>query len=142
MNITRGSKYSIKPGGGGLTSGNDFTKGKRKRKIPSGTEFTQQSAISQMQVPEILVIFEPELELSMSHSNRKKSHPEGSDRHIHEPIQAILHSLQRQILGNVAKNTPRSDEILAHHQRFFKEEEIVKYSDGWNPLLSKPQIKQ
>ncbi|MBW0570846.1 hypothetical protein O181_110561 [Austropuccinia psidii MF-1] len=26
-------------------------------------------------------------------------------------------------------------------QKFFKEEEIVRYSNGWNPLSSKPQIK-
>ncbi|MBW0477042.1 hypothetical protein O181_016757 [Austropuccinia psidii MF-1] len=26
-------------------------------------------------------------------------------------------------------------------KKFFKEEEIVRYSNGWNPLSSKPQIK-
>ncbi|MBW0582682.1 hypothetical protein O181_122397 [Austropuccinia psidii MF-1] len=27
-------------------------------------------------------------------------------------------------------------------EKLFKEEEIVRYSNGWNPLLSKPQIKK
>ncbi|MBW0518110.1 hypothetical protein O181_057825 [Austropuccinia psidii MF-1] len=60
---------------------------------------------------------EPELELSMSNSNRYKSHSEGSDRHLHEPLQAVLHSVERQGLGNVATNTPSSDELLAHPQK-------------------------
>ncbi|MBW0521809.1 hypothetical protein O181_061524 [Austropuccinia psidii MF-1] len=63
----------------------DRSKWKRKGKIPSGTECTQESSISQMQVPEMPIISEPELELSMSNSNRYKSHSEGSNRHIHEP---------------------------------------------------------
>ncbi|MBW0566644.1 hypothetical protein O181_106359 [Austropuccinia psidii MF-1] len=63
------------------------------------------------------MISEPKLELSMSNSNKYKSHSEGSDRHLHEPVQAVLHSVQRQGLGNVAPNTPRSDELLAHPQR-------------------------
>ncbi|MBW0557419.1 hypothetical protein O181_097134 [Austropuccinia psidii MF-1] len=53
----------------------------------------------------------------MSNSNRYKSHSEGSDRHLNDPVQAVLHDLQRQGLGNVASNTPRSDEILAHPQK-------------------------
>ncbi|MBW0474621.1 hypothetical protein O181_014336 [Austropuccinia psidii MF-1] len=52
----------------------------------------------------------------MSHSNREKSYSEGSDRHLHEPVQAVLHTLQRQIFGNSATNTPRSDELLEHPQ--------------------------
>ncbi|MBW0460715.1 hypothetical protein O181_000430 [Austropuccinia psidii MF-1] len=65
----------------------------------------------------MLIISEPELELSMSDSNRYKSHSEGSDRHLHEPVQAVLHSVQGQGLGKVSTNTPRSDELLAHPQR-------------------------
>ncbi|MBW0530419.1 hypothetical protein O181_070134 [Austropuccinia psidii MF-1] len=63
------------------------------------------------------IISEPELELSISDSNRYKSHSEGSNRHLHEPVQAVLHSVQGHGLGNVAINTPRSDEILAHPQK-------------------------
>ncbi|MBW0517962.1 hypothetical protein O181_057677 [Austropuccinia psidii MF-1] len=63
------------------------------------------------------MISEPELEISMSHSNRYKSHSEGSDRHLHEPVQAVLHIVQGQGLGNVASNIPRSDELLAHPQK-------------------------
>ncbi|MBW0563985.1 hypothetical protein O181_103700 [Austropuccinia psidii MF-1] len=63
------------------------------------------------------MISEPELELSMSNSNRYKSHSEGSDRHLHEPVQAVLHGVQEQRLGNVASNIPRSNEILAHPEK-------------------------
>ncbi|MBW0588972.1 hypothetical protein O181_128687 [Austropuccinia psidii MF-1] len=63
------------------------------------------------------MISEPELELSMSDSNRYKSHSEGADRHLHEPVQAVLNIVQRQGLGNVVSNTPRSDELLAHSQK-------------------------
>ncbi|MBW0579480.1 hypothetical protein O181_119195 [Austropuccinia psidii MF-1] len=53
----------------------------------------------------------------MSNSKRYKSHSEGSDRHLHETVQEVLHSVQRQGLGNVASNTPRSDELLEHPQK-------------------------
>ncbi|MBW0581912.1 hypothetical protein O181_121627 [Austropuccinia psidii MF-1] len=74
------------------------------------------------------MISEPELELSMSNSNRYKSHSEGSDRHLHEPVQAVLHSLQRQGLGNFATNTARNDELLAHCQKEYhaKKKEATK----------------
>ncbi|MBW0557733.1 hypothetical protein O181_097448 [Austropuccinia psidii MF-1] len=63
------------------------------------------------------MISEPESELSMSNSNRYKSHSEGSDRHLNEPVQEVLHSVQAPGLGNVASDTPRSDELLAHPQK-------------------------
>ncbi|MBW0468135.1 hypothetical protein O181_007850 [Austropuccinia psidii MF-1] len=110
------SQYSIQSDGGGLRRRNDPSKGKRKVKIPSGTESTQGIIISQRKVPEIPIICEPDLELSMSNSNIDESHPEGSNRHIYEPVQAVLHSVQGKILGNVATNPPRSDELLAHSQ--------------------------
>ncbi|MBW0569787.1 hypothetical protein O181_109502 [Austropuccinia psidii MF-1] len=64
------------------------------------------------------VISEPELELSMSNSHRYKSHSEGSDRYLHETVQAVLHSVQKQGLPNVASNAPRGDELLEHPQNF------------------------
>ncbi|MBW0493997.1 hypothetical protein O181_033712 [Austropuccinia psidii MF-1] len=57
-----------------------------------------------------------ELELSMSDSKIYKSHSEGSNRHLHEPVKAVLQDVQGQGLGNVATNPPRSDEFLAHPQ--------------------------
>ncbi|MBW0489564.1 hypothetical protein O181_029279 [Austropuccinia psidii MF-1] len=48
--------------------------------------------------------------------NRYKSNSEGSNRHIHEQVQALLHSVQGQGLGNVATNPPRSDELLAYSE--------------------------
>ncbi|MBW0571934.1 hypothetical protein O181_111649, partial [Austropuccinia psidii MF-1] len=40
------------------------------------------------------------------------------DKYLHEPVQAVLHSVQGQGLGNVSTNTPRSDELLTHPQKF------------------------
>ncbi|MBW0536686.1 hypothetical protein O181_076401 [Austropuccinia psidii MF-1] len=73
--------------------------------------------LSQRQVAERPIISEPGLELSRNNSNRNKSNSEGSDRHLHETVQAVLHIVQRQGLGNAAANTPRSDELLAHPQK-------------------------
>ncbi|MBW0558287.1 hypothetical protein O181_098002 [Austropuccinia psidii MF-1] len=91
------------------------------------------------------MISEPELELSMSNSNRYKSHSEGSDRHLPEPVQAVLHSVQRQGLGNVASNTPRSDELLAHPQKI-KEYHSKKKEESKEEApvasTSKPQVNK
>ncbi|MBW0572606.1 hypothetical protein O181_112321 [Austropuccinia psidii MF-1] len=53
----------------------------------------------------------------MSDSKRYDQHSEGSNRHLYEPVQAVLHGLQGQGLGNVATDSPRSDELLAHPQK-------------------------
>ncbi|MBW0497619.1 hypothetical protein O181_037334 [Austropuccinia psidii MF-1] len=73
--------------------------------------------MSQRQVPEVLIIFEPKLELSMSNSNRYKSHPGGSDRHLHEPVQEVFHGLKGKILGNVPTNMPRSYELIKNPEK-------------------------
>ncbi|MBW0561106.1 hypothetical protein O181_100821 [Austropuccinia psidii MF-1] len=86
MTIGRGSKYPIQSDGGGIRSRNDPTKGKRKGKIPSGTESTQGSAISQSKVPEMPIISEPELKLNMRNSKRDESNSIGSDRLLHELV--------------------------------------------------------
>ncbi|MBW0562145.1 hypothetical protein O181_101860 [Austropuccinia psidii MF-1] len=117
MTTRRGSQYSIQSDEAGLRGRIYSSKGERKGNMPSGTESTQGSALSQRQVPEMPMISEPDLELSINNSNRYKSHSDGSDRHLNEPVTAVLHSVQRQGLGNVASNTPRSDELLAHPQK-------------------------
>ncbi|MBW0546445.1 hypothetical protein O181_086160 [Austropuccinia psidii MF-1] len=109
MTTRMGFQYAIQSDGGGLRDRNDPKKGEKRGKIPSIKEFTQGSAISQRQVLEIPIISEPELELNMSNSNREKSHSYSSNRHIHEPVEAVLHGLQGQILGNGATNAPRND---------------------------------
>ncbi|MBW0474628.1 hypothetical protein O181_014343 [Austropuccinia psidii MF-1] len=53
------------------------------------------------------IVSEAELKLSISNSNRDKSHSEGSNRHIYEAVQG--HGL-----GNVAKNPPTIDELLEY----------------------------
>ncbi|MBW0505709.1 hypothetical protein O181_045424 [Austropuccinia psidii MF-1] len=63
------------------------------------------------------MISEPELELSMSNSNRQKSHSEGSNRNLYDPVQAVLHSVQGERLGNVVTNPSRSDELLAYPEK-------------------------
>ncbi|MBW0499173.1 hypothetical protein O181_038888 [Austropuccinia psidii MF-1] len=70
-----------------------------------------------MQVPEMPIICEPELELSMSNSNRYKSHSEGTNTHSYEPVQVVLHGVQVQGLENVATNPPRSDELLENPKK-------------------------
>ncbi|MBW0482680.1 hypothetical protein O181_022395 [Austropuccinia psidii MF-1] len=129
MTTRRGSQYLIQSDGAGLRSEIDPSKGRTKGKIPSGTESTQGSAIFQRQVPEMPIISEPELELSMSNFKRYKSHSEGSNRHIYEPVQAVLQDVQGQGLGNVATNPPRHGELLEYPEKFLKEEEIVRYSN-------------
>ncbi|MBW0489066.1 hypothetical protein O181_028781 [Austropuccinia psidii MF-1] len=114
----------------------------KKGRIPSGTESTQGSAISQRQVPEIPITSEPELELSVSSSNRNKSNSKGSNRQINEQLQAVLHSLQKkdwEILPHIHQGVISSWNIL---KKILKEQEIVKYYNGWNPLSSKPQIER
>ncbi|MBW0591593.1 hypothetical protein O181_131308 [Austropuccinia psidii MF-1] len=85
MTTRRGSQYSIRSEGAVLRGRIDSSKGKRKGNIPSGTESTQGSALSQRQVPEVPMISEPDVQI--------------------------------RGLGNVASNTPRSDELLAHPQK-------------------------
>ncbi|MBW0509627.1 hypothetical protein O181_049342 [Austropuccinia psidii MF-1] len=63
------------------------------------------------------IISDPELELSISSSNRYKSHSEGSNQHLYEPVQELLSSVQGQGLGNVATNPPRSDELLTYPEK-------------------------
>ncbi|MBW0573568.1 hypothetical protein O181_113283 [Austropuccinia psidii MF-1] len=117
MTTRRGSQYSIQSDRTGLRSRSDTSKGKRKGKIPRGTESTQGSSISQKQLPEMLIISEPELELSMRNSNRYNSHSEGSNTHIHEPVKIVLHYVQGQGLGNSATTQPTSDELLEHPEK-------------------------
>ncbi|MBW0593337.1 hypothetical protein O181_133052 [Austropuccinia psidii MF-1] len=44
-----------------------------------------------------------------------------------------------EMLPQIHQGVMKSWHIL---ERFLKEEEIVRYSNGWNPLSSKPQIKK
>ncbi|MBW0591980.1 hypothetical protein O181_131695 [Austropuccinia psidii MF-1] len=117
MTTRRGSQYSIQSDEAGLRGRIDPSKGKRKGKSPVEQNPHKEVPYPKRQVPEMPMISEPELELSMSSSNRYKSHSEGSDRHLHEPVQTVLQSVQGQGLENVAKNTPRSDELQEHPQR-------------------------
>ncbi|MBW0485502.1 hypothetical protein O181_025217 [Austropuccinia psidii MF-1] len=117
MITRRGSQYSTQSDEAGLRSRITPLKGKQKGKISSETESTQESAILQRQVPEMPIISEPELELSIGNSNRYKLHSEGSDRPLHQQVQAIFHDVQGQGLGKVATNPPRSDELLEHPEK-------------------------
>ncbi|MBW0472394.1 hypothetical protein O181_012109 [Austropuccinia psidii MF-1] len=112
MNTRRGLQYSTQSDGVGLRSRIHPSKGKLKGKFPSGIKSSEGSAISQRKVPEASIISEKELELSLCNSNKYKSHTEGSNRHIHEPVQTVLHHVQGQGLGNFATDPPRRDELL------------------------------
>ncbi|MBW0591105.1 hypothetical protein O181_130820 [Austropuccinia psidii MF-1] len=142
MTTRRGSQYSIQSDGAELRGRIDPSKGNRKGNIPSGTESTKGSGLSKRKVPEMPMISEPELELSMSNSNRYQSNSEGSDRHLHEPAQVVLHSVQGQgleMLPQIHQGVMNSWHIL---KKFLKEEEIVRYSNRCNQLSSKPEIKK
>ncbi|MBW0499038.1 hypothetical protein O181_038753 [Austropuccinia psidii MF-1] len=114
MTIRRGSQYSIQSDVGGLRRRGDLSKGKRKGKIPSGTESTQATAISRRQVPDMAMIFETWLERMYK------------DRYL-------------EMLPQIHQGVMNSWNIL---RKFLKEEEIVRYSNGWNPLSSKPAKKR
>ncbi|MBW0468634.1 hypothetical protein O181_008349 [Austropuccinia psidii MF-1] len=126
MTTRKKTQSSIQSDGGGLRSRDDPTKGKIKGKIPSGTESTHGSAISQRQVPEIPIISEPGLELSMSNFNTDKSHLKGSNRHIYEPVQAVLHGVQVQTLGNGAKIHQGAINSWKILKKFLEKVEIVR----------------
>ncbi|MBW0579075.1 hypothetical protein O181_118790 [Austropuccinia psidii MF-1] len=118
MTTKRGSKYYIKSDGVELRSRIDPSKGRRKGKIPSGTESTQGSAISQRQVPEMPIISELYLELSMSDSNRYKSHSEGSKGHLNEPVQAVQHGYKDkdwEMLPQIHQGVMKSWHILKNY---------------------------
>ncbi|MBW0523213.1 hypothetical protein O181_062928 [Austropuccinia psidii MF-1] len=141
MPTRRGSQYSFQSNGGGLRSRNYSTKGKRNCQISSGTESTQRGAISQRQVPEMLMISEPKLELIMSYSKR--------DKHIQRAHIAI-NMIQYKHYYTIYKDKDREILIQIHKgvmnfwyilKKFLNQEEIVKYFNGWNPLSSKPQKK-
>ncbi|MBW0502434.1 hypothetical protein O181_042149 [Austropuccinia psidii MF-1] len=90
------------------------------------------------------MIPEQELELSISDSNRYKSHSEGSNTHLHEPVQAVLHSVQGQGLGNASTNTPRSDELLEHPQTILQRggnSEILQWMESTIIQTSKKKKK-
>ncbi|MBW0589077.1 hypothetical protein O181_128792 [Austropuccinia psidii MF-1] len=123
MTTKRGSQYSIQSDGVRLRSRIDPSKGKRKGKIPSGTESTQGSAISQRQFLEIPIVSEPELEL----------------------MQTVLHHVQGQGLGNAAKNLPRSDELKAHPEKFpqrGENSEILQWMESTIIQTSDQNIKE
>ncbi|MBW0569135.1 hypothetical protein O181_108850 [Austropuccinia psidii MF-1] len=142
MTTSRGSQFPIQSDGAGLRGRIDPSKGKRKVNTSSGTESTQGSSLSQRQVPEKPMISELELELSMSNSNRYKSHSEGSERHLHDRYKqyyTVYKGKDWKMLPQIHQGVMNYWNIL---KRFLKEEEIVRYSNGWNPLSSKPQIKK
>ncbi|MBW0498758.1 hypothetical protein O181_038473 [Austropuccinia psidii MF-1] len=119
MTNRRVYQYSIQSDRAGLGSRIDSSKGKRKGKIPSGTESTQGSAISQRQVPEIPIISEQELELSMSNSNRSDeilAHPEkvpqrgGNSEIIQWMEYTIIQTSNQKIKDYHAKKSDESKE--------------------------------
>ncbi|MBW0538349.1 hypothetical protein O181_078064 [Austropuccinia psidii MF-1] len=110
MNTRRGSQYCIQSDGVGLRSRIEPSKGKRKEKSPVEQNLHKE-------VPEMPIISGPDWQQSMSNFNRYKSHSEGTDRHIHGPVQTVIYYVQGQGLGNAGTNPPRSDELLEHSDK-------------------------
>ncbi|MBW0520089.1 hypothetical protein O181_059804 [Austropuccinia psidii MF-1] len=88
------------------------------------------------------MISEPELELSMSNTTGK-NHIQRSqiDIYISQYKQYYMVYKEKywEMLSQIHQGVMSSWHIL---KKFLKEEEIVRYSNGCNPLSSKPQIKQ
>ncbi|MBW0578226.1 hypothetical protein O181_117941 [Austropuccinia psidii MF-1] len=53
----------------------------------------------------------------MRNSNRDKSHSEGSNRHLYEPVKVVLHGVKGQRLKIFATNPPSSDQLLEYPER-------------------------
>ncbi|MBW0544511.1 hypothetical protein O181_084226 [Austropuccinia psidii MF-1] len=69
----------------------------------------------------------------MSNYKRNQSHSDGSNRHIYEPVKTVLHGVQGLGFGNIAKNTQRSDELLAYSQNVpqkGRNSEILQYMES------------
>ncbi|MBW0574043.1 hypothetical protein O181_113758 [Austropuccinia psidii MF-1] len=81
------------------------------------------------------MISAPQLETSMSNSNRDKSHSEGS---IYIYI-AQYKGKDWEMLPQIHQGLMSCGHIL---KNLLKEEEIVRYSNGLKQLSSKPQIKK
>ncbi|MBW0588165.1 hypothetical protein O181_127880 [Austropuccinia psidii MF-1] len=142
MTSRRGSPYSIQSDEHGIGNRNYGTEQRRKGKILSGTEYTQGSAISQRQVPEMPIISGPEFELSIGSSTRYKSHSKGSDS---EPVKAVLHGAQGQRLGNVATSTQSSDELLEHPEKVPQRggnSDVVQWRESTSIQTSKQKDKR
>ncbi|MBW0572361.1 hypothetical protein O181_112076 [Austropuccinia psidii MF-1] len=136
MTTRRGSQYSIQSDGAGLRGRIDSSKGKRKGNILSGTESTQGSALSQRPVPEMPMISEPDLELSKNHIQRAQIDIYMSQYHQYY---TLYKDKDWDMLPQIHQGVMNSWHIL---KKLLKEEEIVRYSNGWNPLSSKPQIRK
>ncbi|MBW0474651.1 hypothetical protein O181_014366 [Austropuccinia psidii MF-1] len=138
MTTREGSQYLIQSYGGGITSINDPTKGKRKGKIPSVIESTQGTANSQRQVPEIPIISEPALELNKEWEIMPQ---------IHQGVMNFWHILQRFLkeeeIGkycNGWKPLLFKPEIKKMKERHTKRKEASKEEAPVDPIR-KPQAK-
>ncbi|MBW0506053.1 hypothetical protein O181_045768 [Austropuccinia psidii MF-1] len=80
----------------------------------------------------------------MRNSNRDKSHLEGSNRNLYEPVQALLHGVKGQRLKFFATNPPRSDEPLAYPQKIPQRggnSEILKWMESTTIQASNQEDK-
>ncbi|MBW0471850.1 hypothetical protein O181_011565 [Austropuccinia psidii MF-1] len=88
------------------------------------------------------MISEPELELSIINFNRYK-HIKRAKIDIYMSQYKQYYTMYKdkdwEMLPQIHQVVINSLHIL---KKFLKEEEIVRYSNGWNPLSSKPHIKK
>ncbi|MBW0482463.1 hypothetical protein O181_022178 [Austropuccinia psidii MF-1] len=127
---SEGSQYSIQSDGAGLRGSIDPSKAKSKGKIPSGTESTQGSALSQRLVPAMPMISEPELEPSISNSNRYKyiqRAPIEIQMSQYMQYYTVYKDKDWEILPQIHQGVMSSWLIL---KKFLKDKEIVRYSNG------------
>ncbi|MBW0494520.1 hypothetical protein O181_034235 [Austropuccinia psidii MF-1] len=90
------------------------------------------------------MISEPDFELSITNSKRDRSHSEGSNIRLYEPVKAVLHGVKGQRLGNVATNSPIGDELLACPEKIPQIEgnsEILQWMESTIIQASNQQYK-
>ncbi|MBW0513162.1 hypothetical protein O181_052877 [Austropuccinia psidii MF-1] len=115
--------------------------GKEREKSPVEQNPHKEVPYSKGKSQQMPIISEQELELSMSNSNRYKNIQKAQiDIYMshYKQYYTVYKDKDWEILPQIHQGVMNSWQIL---KRFLKEEEIVRYSNGWNPLTSKPQIK-
>ncbi|MBW0473425.1 hypothetical protein O181_013140 [Austropuccinia psidii MF-1] len=144
MTTRRGSQYSIQSDGGALRGRVDPSIGKRKCKIPSGTESTPVSAIAKRQFPDLPMISEPELKLKKSNKlsvsvkkfeEKTSSHQKLLLDHVEKGDEEIM-NLEDDIQSETRLITEKMDKI---NEANFN---MPKFSTPFSHIISPVEPKE
>ncbi|MBW0574192.1 hypothetical protein O181_113907 [Austropuccinia psidii MF-1] len=83
-------------------------------------------------------------ESGLIHDNTSRAEPlsSGSNRNLPVPIQKLIKSSQRRVVGNMPKPFARGHEILLPHQELSGSGENHRAHGGWSPLYCKYKVKK